>query len=169
MELLKIKKKGVSNIVATVLLIIFVISIGVIVVVWSNKIVGTGIEKSQTRIGSNLECSGINLRLEEGTSAGKILIKNNNENVIKGFIARLITTSGNAYVDYKHEDTEIVGFGVNADVDYSGTYTYENPQGGGDVEYSVIERVEIIPRIEVEGVLADCETKKIKWEKPPTS
>src|SRR3989344_5236247 len=125
-------KKGISAVVGTVLMIVFVISLGLIVVNWSSKIVGSGIEKSRSKIGTNLECSDVNIRLEKGAEDGELVIKNNDKQEIAGFIARILKDD-NAFVDYKNENKKISGFGVVA-VDYSGRYQYQNPQGVGRSE-----------------------------------
>lgn len=160
-------KKGISVLVSTVLLIVFVVSLGLLVASWSSRIVGSGIEKSKSKIGSSLECSEVNIRLEGGTGEGELIVKNNGETEIAGFISRIIENN-NAYVDYKNINNKIRGY--NAIIfDYSedGKYQYQNQQGEilGEIDYADIGFIEIIPRIELDDVLVDCEMKKIKWEK----
>ncbi len=78
--------KGVSNLVSAVILIVFVVTLGVIVTNWGQKIIGGGIEKSQTKVGTSLECGNIQVRLEEnpgGTDTLNLILNNNNKNNLK--------------------------------------------------------------------------------------
>ena len=160
-------KKGVSALVATVLLIVFVVSLGLIVINWSSKLVGKGVEQSKSKIGSGLECADINVKLEEKPGVDSIIIvKNNNRNNLKleGFIARFFI-GDNVVVDYANENTEIKSFSAK-EFDFSNHQTVDaagNP--GVSVEWDGKKRIEIIPRVDIGEEIVNCDTKKTAWEK----
>lgn len=157
-------KKGLSNLVASVLLIVFVISLGLIVVNWSGKLIGRSVEKSETKIGTDLECTNVNLALEmkEGTTI--FIIKNNNKGKldIKGFITRFGMKTGNAIVDYAHKEQEIKNYGAFS-FDYK-TSEKKSPLGEVITLNGEVSSIEVIPRIDIgDSQIVDCETKKSKW------
>ena len=162
-----INKKGISAMVSTVLLIVFVVSLGLIVVNWSSRLVGKGVEQSKSKIGSSLECGDVNVRLEEKPGADSvIIIKNNNRNnlELKGFIARFFMNE-NVVVDYTHYNTEIKSFSAEAFPFEPYTTTDINEGPGVEITWSEVERVEIIPRVAVEDEVVNCDMKKVSWEK----
>ena len=164
----KINKKGISALVATVLLTVFVISLGLVVINWSGKLVGEGIEKSQSKIGSSLECADVNIKLESKLGADStIIVKNNNRNdlELKGFITRFFIANQNVVVDYANEDTEIKYFGAE-DFDFSDHQTVNaagNP--GVKIKWNDVDRIEIIPRIDIGREVVNCDLRKVSWEK----
>ncbi len=164
----KINKKGISALVATVLLTVFVISLGLVVINWSSKLVGEGIEKSQSKIGSSLECADVNIKLESKPGASStIIVKNNNRNdlKLKGFITRFFITNQNVIVDYANENTEIKAFGAK-DFDFSNHQTINAAGGAGvPVEWNGEDRIEIIPRVDIGGEIVNCDLRKVSWEK----
>lgn len=163
----KINKKGISALVATVLLTVFVISLGLVVINWSSKLVGEGIEKSQSKIGSSLECADVNIKLESKPGASStIIVKNNNRNnlELEGFITRFFLKD-NVVVDYANDDTEIKEFGAE-DFDFSDHQTVNaagNP--GVKIKWDEINRIEIIPRVDIGEEIVNCDLRKVSWEK----
>lgn len=164
----KINKKGISALVATVLLTVFVISLGLVVINWSSKLIGEGIEKSQSKIGSSLECADVNIKLESKPGASStIIVKNNNRNNLglKGFITRFFFVNGNVIVDYANDDTEIKEFGAG-DFDFSDHQTVNaagNP--GVKINWDEINRIEIIPKVDIGEEIVNCDLRKVSWEK----
>lgn len=174
MELKKINKKvdsfdrrGISALVGTVMLIVFVVSFGLIVINWSSKLVEKGIKQSESKIGSELECADVNIRLDaDPGEASKIIIKNNNLNSLslKGFIVRFFIND-NVIVDYANENTEIKSFSAMG-VDFSNHQTKK--VDGGDsvlVNWDGKKRIEVIPRVDIGEEIVNCDSKKIIWEK----
>ncbi|MBI2507333.1 hypothetical protein HYV89_00075 [Candidatus Woesearchaeota archaeon] len=162
-----VNKKGISALVATVLLTVFVISLGLVVINWSSKLIGEGIEKSESKIGSSLECADVNIKIE--SKPGKdstIIIKNNNENdmELKGFITRFFMND-NVVVDYANKDSEIKAFGAK-EFDFSNHQT-KNAAGNPDVlvKWNGENRVEIIPRVDIGEEIVNCDNRKVIWEK----
>ena len=164
----KINKKGISALVATVLLTVFVISLGLVVINWSGKLVGEGIEKSQSKIGSSLECADVNIKLESKPGASStIIVKNNNRNdlELKGFITRFFIANQNVVVDYANEKTEIKSFGAK-DFDFSNHQTINAAGGAGvSVKWNGKDRIEIIPRVDIGREIVNCDLRKVSWEK----
>lgn len=162
-----INKKGISAMVSTVLLIVFVVSLGLIVVNWSSRLVGKGVEQSKSKIGSSLECGDVNVRLEEKPGADSvIIIKNNNRNnlELKGFITRFFMNE-NVVVDYANYNTKIKGFSAK-DFDFGNHQTIDINEGQGvKITWSDVKRIEIIPRVAVEDEIVNCDMKKVSWEK----
>ena len=84
-----IKKRGISALISTVLLVGFVIVMGLLVSSWSTKLVKRNIEKGEERIGSDLEC--INVKIKVTPAAGtKVFVQNDNlkELKINGFVSK---------------------------------------------------------------------------------
>ena len=168
----EINKKGVSALVATVLLTVFVISLGLVVINWSSKLVGEGIEKSQSKIGSSLECADVNIKLESKVGEeSTIIIKNNNRNnlELEGFITRFFTANGNVIVDYKHndlpEDKKIKSLSAR-EFSFGGGYQAVNAAGSSvPIDWSKVNRIEIISRVDIGNEITNCDVKKIAWEK----
>jgi|SRR3989344_966594 len=164
----KLDKKGISALVATVLLTVFVISLGLVVINWSSKLVGEGIEKSQSKIGSSLECGDVNVKLESKIGVvSTIIIKNNNRNNLdlKGFITRFFKSGGDVVVDYANKDSEIKAFGAR-EFDFDG-HKIKNVAGNfeGGITWGDVERIEIIPRVDIGGEIVNCDVRKVSWEK----
>ena len=164
----KINKKGISGLVATVLLIVFVVSLGLIVINWSSKLVGKGVEQSKSKIGSSLECADVSIKLEERPGAAStIIVKNNNRNNLKleGFITRFFISDQNVVVDYANENTEIKSFSAKEFnfLKHQTVNAAGNP--GVLVEWDGKKRIEIIPKVDIGEEVVNCDTKKIAWEK----
>ena len=156
-------KKGVSNLVASVLLIVFAITMGLVIIKWSGGLVGGTIERAETKIGSSLECGNVNIGLEPGRVAEEIIIKNNNKNglAIKGFLVRFVSDD-KAVVDYANDEVEILNFGAMK-------YNYDTAKregiNGNNLDLPAnLKTVEIIPKIDLEGEIINCETKKRIWK-----
>ncbi|MBI5803081.1 hypothetical protein HY448_00115 [Candidatus Pacearchaeota archaeon] len=161
-------RRGMSALVATVLLIVFVVSLGLIVINWSSKLVGKGIEQSKSKIGSSLECADVSIKLEEKPGAAStIIVKNNNKNNLKleGFITRFFISDQKVVVDYANENTEIKSFSAK-EFDFSNHQTVDaagNP--GVLVKWDGKKRIEIIPKVDIGEEIVNCDNKKTGWEK----
>ncbi len=164
----KINSKGISALIGTVLLIVFVVSLGLIVINWSSKLVEKGIEQSESKIGTELECADVNIKLEEklGT-ASTIIVKNNNRNDLDlaGFIIRFFISDENVVVDHSNKETEIESFSAMS-FDFS-NHQIKKSDGSDDtiVKWDGKKRIEIIPRVAIESGVVNCDSKKIAWEK----
>src|SRR3989344_2542419 len=122
-------KKGLSAIVSTILLIVFVISLGVMVMSWSRGLLSKSIKTSETKIGSELECDEVKIKLEP-IEGNKIIIKNNGDKDLYGYIVREIDNSDKVDVKYTKENIVVNAYSADA-------YTYT----------ADIKKIEIIPKI----------------------
>ena len=135
-------KKGLSAIVSTILLIVFVISLGVMVMSWSRGLLSKSIKTSETKIGSELECDEVKIKLEP-IEGNKIIIKNNGDKDLYGYIVREIDNSDKVDVKYTKENIVVNAYSADA-------YTYT----------ADIKKIEIIPRISIDGEeIVDCTNK----------
>jgi len=135
-------KKGLSAIVSTILLIVFVISLGVMVMSWSRGLLSKSIKTSETKIGSELECDEVKIKLEP-IEGNKIIIKNNGDKDLYGYIVREIDNSDKVDVKYTKENIVVNAYSADA-------YTYT----------ADIKKIEIIPKISIDGEeIVDCTNK----------
>ncbi|MBS3150769.1 hypothetical protein J4443_00095 [Candidatus Woesearchaeota archaeon] len=162
-----INRAGISALVGTVLLIVFVVSLGLVVVNWSSRLVEKGIEESKSKIGTGLECADVNVRLEGKPGADTVIIvKNNNRNDLdlKGFVARFFV-GDNVIVDYANENAEIKAFSAKS-FDFNGSQTIDaNGNPGVKINWNNVNKVEIIPRVDIGEEIVNCDVKKTGWEK----
>tara|TARA_Y100000034_G_C6786461_1_gene351819 strand:- start:182 stop:706 length:525 start_codon:yes stop_codon:yes gene_type:complete len=161
------KKRGVSTVISVVLLASFVIILGLIITGWSTRLVSRNIEKGETRLGTDLECLNVEVKLSHAESGTVIFVENNNlkDKELRGFISRF-DIGTKIYVDYKEQDTKIDPFGVSA-LDYS---TAKDRNWGPETVYNnyfdpthdsydpnILKHIEVIPQIELEsGEVVDC-------------
>src|SRR3989338_5148606 len=102
-------KKGLSAIVSTILLIVFAISLGVLIMSWSRGLLSKSIKTSETKIGSELECDDVKIKLEP-IEGNKIIIKNNGNKDLYGFLARITHLDDKVDVDYSYEKNGIESY-----------------------------------------------------------
>lgn len=151
-------KKGMSALITTVLLVGFVVVMGLVVSNWSTKLIKRNIEKGEERVGSDLQCMNVEIKITPAAGT-KVFVQNDNlkELKINGFISKF-GVGNKVFVDYHNQDIIIDPFGV-AVLDYSVAYDRDGvtPIGG----YSGIpESIEVIPRIELDdGKVVDCAKK----------
>lgn len=152
------KKRGMSAIISTVLLVSFVIVLGVVVTSWSGRLIQRNIEKSEERIGTDLECLNVNVKITSGNN-NIVFVQNNNlkEQKINGFISRF-SVGNKIFVDYKNQDTIIAAFGA-AKLDYSDVKDRNGVVEGG-YNPAQLEKIEVIPKVVLEkGEVVDCAKK----------
>lgn len=152
------KKKGMSTIVSTVLLVGFAIALGLIITAWSGRIIKSNIEKSEERIGTDLECLNVNIKISQGTGT-IVFVQNNNlkELDLSGFISKF-NVGNKVFVDYKNQDSKVKAFGV-ATLDYNNAKDKKGAVEGGYV-FSELKEIEVIPRIQLQdGGVVDCAKK----------
>src|SRR3989344_2685583 len=147
-----IKKKGMSTLISTVLLVSFAVILGIVIIGWGNRLIQSNIDKGEERIGTDLECLNVNIKITPTSDLNdfKVFVQNNNmkEQEIKGFISRF-GIGNKIYVDYKNEGTIIESFGV-AVLEYDTA--------------SELETIEVIPRVVLDNEeVVDCEKKSAKF------
>ncbi len=141
-------KKGMSAIVSAILMITFVIVLGVVIMTWSSGLVKKSVGRSETKMGSELDCIDINLRLEE-SSTGNLIIKNNGKKDLYGYVVREIDSNDEITVD----DENYANILIKA---------YGAKVHSGSIEG--LEKIEIIPRIKLDNEeIVDCIQKKVVY------
>jgi len=141
-------KKGMSAIVSTILMITFVITLGVVIMTWSSGLVKKSVVRSETKMGSELDCIDVSLNLEKITD--KIIIKNNGKRDLYGYVVRKIDSNNDVTVDDEsYANTLIKAYGAKV---HSEAITG-------------LAKIEIIPRIKIEGSeeVVDCIQKKVVY------
>lgn len=158
-------KRGVSTLISVVLLVGFVVVLGLVIGNWGTSLIKKNIEKSETRIGTDLDCLSVNVKLVAASTGDVVFVENNNlkDKKLVGFISRF-DTGNRIFVDYKNKDTEIKAFGAETLV-----YSFaEDRNGNPEAEYnnlfsadsSVLKSIEVIPQIELDnGEVVDCVKK----------
>lgn len=146
-------KKGVSPLIATVLLIAFAVALGAVVMNWGKGYVQTQAINVETKSNAQLSCQGdielsiyvLNQRPKicyEVTDTGttlRAMLKNEGTMTIKGMAVTLISDDDDVYsIDV---DKDIIGGGViKVDIDVNNT------------EFGEVKQVEFTPKILVSGV-----------------
>ena len=161
-----IKKKGMSTLISTVLLVSFAVILGIVIIGWGNRLIQSNIDKGEERIGTDLECLNVNVKITPTSDLDdfKVFVQNNNmkEQEIKGFISRF-GIGNKIYVDYKNEGTIIESFGV-AVLEYDTAEDRNGAPVGGYDNPSELETIEVIPRVVLDNEeVVDCEKKSAKF------
>ena len=147
--------KGITPLMATVLLIGFTVVLAAIVLVWGWKFLFTTQEDIDLANELNFACTRVKFELEnfecwpEGfhTSLSLLTVKNQGNQEIAGFIFRAFSEGGpvpNLYEYFKIED-DLKGFGSFRD-----NFLKEA------IPVGLPKRLEVIPQVEVDGVIFDC-------------
>jgi len=153
-EVKKMSKKGVSPLVATVLLVAVVIVIAFIVFWWYGEYIEDNLEKSE--IGAEQACLNdvaFSLSepdcLENTTTSGKIVyfsVENNGEVKISSFKANVDGDVGSTFVNIPHS--------VDQSVSTKLSFIIEQSVVGTDLE------VDIIPMVRIGGATKYCSDKE---------
>jgi len=103
-------KKGISPIVATTLLVTFVIAMGIIVSVWMRTTVSSYVAEGEKGVELEITCMNTKLHLEQ-KDISTIYIKNNGNIPFSGYIAVLYDANDNANV-FRHPESAIPAYGI---------------------------------------------------------
>jgi len=145
-------EKGMSAIVSAILMITFVIILGAVIMTWSSGLVKKSVIRSETKIGSELDCIDVSLQLEK--FGGNLIIKNNGKKDIYGYVVREIDLNGVDVIDgddkVNYMTTLIKAYGAK-----------KHPK-----DISSLDKIEIIPRIKIEGSeeVVDCIQKRVVYK-----
>ena len=150
-------KKGIRPIISVILMIVFAITLGLVIMGWSSGLIKKSIERSGTRIGTDLECMDVELKLELDEKATEIIIKNNGRKDLNGYLVRVIISDESVKVDKSKSNNIIDAYGAK-------TYNYGDYVAGLEPLIGVgsISKIEIIPKINIaeEGnEVVDCTDK----------
>src|SRR3989344_5754052 len=142
----EMKKKGVSTLVVTSLLVTFVIAIGLIVTIWMRTTVKSFVDEGQKDVVAKIECLNINLKLEK-KDVSTIYIKNNGDADLSGYISLLYDQGGNSKV-FEHKEVIINSYAV---IEYPPEIPLEGESLSGK------SKIKIVPWITAdEGISAEC-------------
>lgn len=138
-------KKGISPLIATVLLIGFVVAIGAIVMLWGKGFVTERAEKSGELSKAQLDCTQVNLKFLNLVS-GRVTFENRG------------TVDINAF--------KVKYYGVSADVkDFEDIYAEVPPLGRIEIPGKGANSIDVIPSIKPKGFgapLVPCSDKHKK-------
>jgi archaellum component FlaF (FlaF/FlaG flagellin family) len=146
-----LNKKGISNQVATVLLIGFVIALLVIVFLWGKNYIQERAEKQGKLAEKQLDCENLKIEVVNVFQQGntlKITLKNTKEQKIEKFIFRVIGT-GDVFSTESFDVLESLSIKQ---------YTFDYPED----QVSQVTNVDIIPWLRVaRGYFVPCSQKHI--------
>ncbi len=137
-------KKGISPLIATVLIIGFTIVLAALVMQWGSQLFRTTTEQTGVTSDLNIKCSSglSNLKILDAVISGanvNIRIDNANEQVINGILVRKYLASGNVLPQ------ELTG-AVEADPGYIGNYGIKTVTVTAD-ELVAGDEIGVIPKI----------------------
>lgn len=149
-----INKRGISPLIATVLLIGFVVAAAAVVMIWTRGFVEELQEKEGGQSSARLSCATdveIGVRdLTFGSGQMTVVVENKREKV-DGFI---FVVQGSSDSDSVESATTLESGGI-ANIDLS----YDNIKVGQP------DKIDVIPRLKLgRGVYQPCPDKKITWK-----
>lgn len=125
------KKRGISPLIATVLLIGFIVALVAVVMLWGKGFIQEKAEKEGALAQAQLGC--INVKMDVKLSGDNVLIVNKGTQIINGLVIR----SGGSLIKCKPGDKKVCGTKTNA---FSGLKQLESFDlsninvGGGDID-----------------------------------
>lgn len=149
------KKKGISPLIASVLLIGFTVALIAIVLIWGRNYLEEIQQKEGGKAQSRLSCVEnvlIDVKSIEEKGNKITATVENKAGDVDGFVFRVIGASGTSVV----EKVNVVKSGEVKDVEFE----YESLKTG-----PILEKVEVIPRLRVgKGVYESCSQKLIGYK-----
>jgi flagellin-like protein len=151
-------KRGVSPLIATVLLIAFAVALGAVVMNWGRGFVQQQTDEATKTTDTKLGCSlRVNLKVAEidgtpqacfaGSGAnGYIELRLNNDDEIKAIKGLSVSVSGASGTYNNDTINNTIPVGLSAFVNLS--YDYSS--------YGDVRQIRIIPKIEIGGVTTAC-------------
>ncbi len=153
------RKRGISPLIATVLLIGFVVAAAAVAMLWTRGFVGELQEKKGAEAGARLSCAtDVQITVTEASASGgevRVTVENNRER-IDGF---LLVVHGPAGTDTAESTTGVDAGGINdisASYDQTALASLDKPGGA--------TKVDVIPRLKLgKGVYQPCPDQSITW------
>jgi len=87
-------KKGISPLIATVLLIGFAVALAAVVMTWGGGFIKKTTEETGTTAEKTMMCARLNLRIESVNCEGKITLSNNNDIKVEKVVFRFFDKDG---------------------------------------------------------------------------
>lgn len=175
-------KKGISPLIATVLVIGFTIVLAALVITWGTKLFKTTVEETQTTSNFNLACTtGLKLEatpdadsISDGDGVFDITLRNNNQDrVVTNFqfvlydssrvIQRVLNapeaspTADNAFAAMVGGVENAVPANIKLDFPVPKVYRVR-ASGTGNVTVGALTKIEVYPMFTIEGTTKACET-----------
>jgi len=152
------KKKGISPLIATVLLIGFTVAIVALLIVWGTNFLQETAEKEGAQAEGELNCQFIDFTVTDVDINGgelEVTISNFNEDPIDAFVFRAEDTNSDYY---PYQVNQELGGGAIATIE---TLVSEFPNGMSD-----LKTVQVIPRLKIgSSTYVTCEGQSITWQK----
>lgn len=151
-------KKGVSPLIATVLLIAFAVALGAVVMNWGTNFVKEQTQKTEDTTNTKLGCAlRVSLKISEidstpqlcyggGGEAGYIEMRLDNNDETTAIGALSVSVGGEKGVYNNESINTTIPIGLSAFVNLS--YSYAS--------YGKIKTVKIVPQIRIGGTLVSC-------------
>lgn len=154
----KAYKRGITPLVATVLIIAFTVALAIIILAWSQSLVGSMKESTETAVNIQMACTtGISLNIENACISKSVV-----NGMAKDSLNVMLTNNGQEKVDKVKlrffKNTADVGLDeVALAINPSGIEKYSSTAPGGK-EYLSTETkmIEAIPIIKKEGKEIPC-------------
>ena len=154
-------KKGVSNIILSVLLILFIITISTFVFTWIKKTTEGSMEKTDVILEKLEACQDIDFEIEDAYCKEDVIVIriNNNRNIDfkDGFSLKLIyeeNEEGNEISTFVY-GTELKAYET---VDINGLRQFK--EGAFGKEYFKIKDIEVVPKLLLDNKVSYCNDKK---------
>lgn len=154
-------KKGLSDIVVGVLLILFIITISSVIFTWVKRTSESGMEKSDVILDRLQECQDIDFNVNDAYCKDDVIIikitNNRNIDFKDGFSLRLVYEGGD-------EGNEVSTFAYGTElkayetVEIKGLRQFKESEFGKD--YFKIKDVEVVPKLLIDSKVAYCNEKK---------
>ena len=151
-------KKGVSPLIATVLLIAFAVALGAVIMNWGRGFVQQQTNKAEDTANTKVGCAlNVNLKIAEidgnpqlcyggGGNAGYIEMRLNNDDETNAIKALSISVGGERNVYNNDSINTTIPVGLAAYLNMS--YSYNS--------YGKVKSIRIVPQIMIKGILVPC-------------
>ena len=144
--MLKFRKRGISPLIATVLLIGFTVAVAAIVIFWSKNFIKEKAEKEGALSEKRLKCENVEIDVQSiNTAKREIVIENKGNEALDGFIMRVV--SGGTGADKVIQKVE-------SSKSFTITYSFEGLTSSA--------KIDLIPALKPEGTnapLVPCSNK----------
>ena len=157
-------KRGVSPLIATVLLIAFAVALGAVVMNWGSNFVKDQTKRAEDTTNTKLGCAlRVSLKIAEidsvpqlcyggGGSAGYVELRLNNDDESNSIDGLSVSIGGQSGVYNNDTINTTIPVGLSGFVNMTYSYT----------SYGKIKNIIIVPKITIGGVLTTCGGSKLQ-------
>jgi|SRR3989338_1248980 len=163
-------KKGISPLIATVLIIGFTIVLAALVITWGTKLFKTTVSQTETASQFSLACTtGLKLEITEkkvNPTLFKVSITMRNQNQDKtiddfNFIVYDAVGKIKKYAGYALTNGNFTSTSGKAALEFPVPQTYTINVAPGDVDLTKVSKVEVYPIFTIEGNTKACDTPEL--------